>query len=42
VSVGPEGIEIALLLGFLWIGDLYLRSEWPPDGLNAERVVMPV
>jgi hypothetical protein len=36
------GIAIALLLGFLWIGDLYLRSEWPPDRLNAERVVMPL
>jgi hypothetical protein len=36
------GIAVVLLLGFLWVGELYLRSEWPPDRLNAERVVMPV
>jgi hypothetical protein len=36
------GIGIVLLLGFLWIGELYLRSEWPSDRLNAERAVLPV
>jgi hypothetical protein len=37
------GLGTALLLGSLWLGSLYgLRSEWPPDGLNAERAVVPV
>jgi hypothetical protein len=37
------GLGTAMLLGLLWLGSLFLlRSEWPPDNLNAERVVVPV
>jgi len=37
------GVGVGSILGLLWLVFLYLlRSESPPDGLNAERIVVPV